>query len=178
MYDIYMLHKDINRNTAELIGHWMDITSRKKMENELSESKEKIVKSYDKLQRILEETTQALASALEKRDPYTAGHQERVTKLACAIAKELGVNNDQIEAIRIAGLLHDIGKIYIPSEILSRPGVLSKIEFELVKTHCITGFDILKPIEFPWPIAEIVLQHHERINGSGYPNNLSDNQFY
>ena len=107
------------------------------------------------------------------RDPYTAGHQRRVTKLACAIAKEIGLTKEQIEGLRVAAIIHDIGKINIASEILSKPGRLTKLEFEMIKTHPQTGYEILKEIEFPWPVAQIVLQHHERMNGSGYPQGLS-----
>ncbi len=110
------------------------------------------------------------------RDPYTADHQRRVAGLACAIAKEMGLSEKKIHTINLAAQVHDIGKICLPAEILSKPGLLSVAEFALVKSHCQAGYDILKPIEFPWPIAEIVLQHHERINGSGYPLGLSGNQ--
>jgi len=129
--------------------------------------------SYEKLKRILEETAMALSVALEKRDPYTGGHQMRVTSLACAIAKELGYSEDHIENIRIAGLLHDIGKIAVPAEILIKPGRLTETEFNIVKTHPSVGYEILREIEFDEPVADYVLQHHERLNGSGYPNGLT-----
>jgi putative nucleotidyltransferase with HDIG domain len=111
----------------------------------------------------------ALALTVEQRDPYTAGHQQRVSKLACAIAGEMGIPADQIEGIRMAGIVHDIGKMHIPVEILSRPGKLTKDEFNIVRSHAQVGYDILKGIDFPWPIAGIVHQHHELIDGSGYP---------
>lgn len=114
-----------------------------------------------------------MASVVEIKDPYTAGHQKRVTRLASAIAEELGLPKEQIEGIRIAGLIHDIGKVSIPAEILSKPGRITDLEFSVIKTHSQAGYDILKTIEFPWPIAQIVLQHHERLNGSGYPQGLS-----
>lgn len=142
-----------------------NITRRKRAEEELQQS-------YDKLRKNLEETATALSSALEKRDPYTAGHQLRVTQLACAIATEAGLEEGQIEGIRMAGILHDIGKISVPAEILSKPGKLTEIEFSLIKTHPQMGYDILKSIEFPWPVAEIMLQHHERMDGTGYPAGL------
>lgn len=129
--------------------------------------------SYEKLKRILEETAMALSVAMEKRDPYTGGHQMRVTSLACAIAKELGYPEDHIENIRIAGLLHDIGKIAVPAEILIKPGRLTETEFNIVKTHPSVGYEILREIEFDEPVADYVLQHHERLNGSGYPNGLT-----
>lgn len=144
-----------------------DITDRKQAEKELKQS-------FEKLQRILKETAHALAAAIEARDPYTAGHQRRVTKLAIAIAKKMGLSEKQINAIHMTALIHDIGKINAPSEILSKPTRLTKIEFEIIKTHPRVGYNILKEIEFPWPVAEIILQHHERMDGSGYPQGLSD----
>jgi PAS domain S-box-containing protein/putative nucleotidyltransferase with HDIG domain len=144
-----------------------DITERKLIEHNTQ-------KNYDTLQRILEETVDALASTLGKRDPYTGSHQKRVTKLACAIAEELGLSQDIIKGINLAGLLHDIGKIAIPAEILSKPSRLTEAEFNIVKDHPQIGYDILKSIEFPWPIADIVLQHHELLDGSGYPRGLKD----
>jgi PAS domain S-box-containing protein len=128
--------------------------------------------SYEKLQKLLEDTVNGLISAVEIRDPYTAGHQKRVSSLACAIAEEMDLPKDQINGIRIAAHVHDIGKIHVPSEILSKPGSLSEAEFNLIKTHPQAGYDILKGIDFPWPIADIVLQHQERLNGKGYPNHL------
>jgi len=115
---------------------------------------------------------QALSSVTEYRDPYTAGHQQRVSKLAADIARELGLLKDTVDGIRVAGTLHDIGKISIPAEILTKPTKLLEIEFGLVKTHSQVGYDILKDIDFPWPVAEAVLQHHERLDGSGYPRGL------
>jgi putative nucleotidyltransferase with HDIG domain len=106
------------------------------------------------------------------RDPYTAGHQKRVTDLAVAIARNLGLSEDKIDGIRMAGLIHDIGKISIPAEILAKPGPISEKEFALIMDHPQVGYDIIKNIEFPWPVAKTVLQHHERMNGSGYPQGL------
>ncbi|MEW6086876.1 MAG: PAS domain S-box protein [bacterium] len=142
-----------------------DISERKKGEQWIKQS-------YEKLRKALEQTSHALSITVEQKDPYTAGHQHRVSKLACAIARELGFDDERVTEIRIAGDLHDLGKISIPSEILTKPGKLSEIEMDLVKNHSQTGYEILKEIDFPWPIAEITLQHHERINGSGYPNGL------
>jgi putative nucleotidyltransferase with HDIG domain len=110
---------------------------------------------------------------MHKRDAYTAGHQQRVAKLVLAIAEEIGLSKDEARGIRVAGRIHDIGKISVPAEILVRPRRLTDIEFNIVKTHSQVGYDILKDIEFPWPVAEIVLQHHERMDGSGYPQGLS-----
>lgn len=151
------------------IGILRDITYRIQAEQERKQSSER-------LRRAMEETVNALASAVEMRDPYTAGHQKRVTNLACAIAREMGLSKEKIEGIQLAGLLHDVGKIFVPGEILSMPGKLSEIAFNLVKTHPQVGHDILKEIEFPYPVATFVLQHHERMDGSGYPSGLSGNQ--
>jgi PAS domain S-box-containing protein/putative nucleotidyltransferase with HDIG domain len=134
---------------------------------------EQLQQTFEKLRRTLEGTVHALAATAETTDPYTAGHQYRVARLGCAIAREMGKSDDDIECIRVAGTLHDIGKIYVPPGILSRPGRLAQIEFSMIKAHPSVGYDILKTVEFPWPIAEIVLQHHERIDGSGYPRGLS-----
>jgi HD-GYP domain-containing protein (c-di-GMP phosphodiesterase class II) len=128
--------------------------------------------SLSSLGKALEGTVSALASVAEVRDPYTAGHQQRVTRLAVAIATEMGLPQEQIEGIHVAGTLHDVGKLYIPAEILSKPGKLNEVEFNLVKMHSQAGYDILKTVEFPWPVAQIVLQHHERLDGSGYPQGL------
>jgi HD-GYP domain-containing protein (c-di-GMP phosphodiesterase class II) len=114
-----------------------------------------------------------MAMTIEMRDPYTAGHQRRVGKLSSAIATRMSLPADQIDGIRMAADIHDVGKIYVPAEILSKPGQLTEIESSIIRTHPRVGYDILKTIEFPWPIAAIVHQHHERIDGSGYPNGLS-----
>jgi len=118
----------------------------------------------------------AIASALEECDPYTAGHQRRTAGLAMAIARRMDLPDDQVHGIRLTSLIHDVGKIAIPSEILNRPGKLSAAQFEIVKSHCQVGFDIVKGVAFPWPIAQIILQHHERMDGSGYPQGLKGAQ--
>lgn len=142
------------------------IIERKLVEEELQHS-------LDNLRKTMEGTTQLAALMVETKDPYTSGHQRGVSKLGCTIAKEIGLSKEQIEGIRIAGIIHDLGKISVPAEILSRPGKITEIEFGLIKTHPQVGYDILKTIEFPWPVAQIVLQHHERMDGSGYPSGLS-----
>ncbi len=136
-------------------------------------SAEDLKESYKLLRKIFEQTVNALASAVGKRDPYTTDHQRRVTTLACAIAQEMGLTEHQVSGLRLAGMLHDIGKLAVPSEILSKPTRLSEAEFTIIKTHPRVASDILKAIEFPWPIADIVLQHHERMDGSGYPLGLN-----
>ncbi len=146
-----------------------DITALIKAEDALKQS-------MGKLKRAMEGTISVMAHAVEVRDPYTAGHQRRVTDLAYAIGKILNLTELEIEGLRMAGLIHDIGKLYVPAEILSKPGRLSDIEFELVKTHVEAGYDILKDVEFPWPVAAFVRQHHEKIDGSGYPQGLKNGQ--
>ena len=145
----------------------------KKIEKSLLRKEKERKQTFGKLQKSLEGTINALASAMGKRDPYTAGHQQRVAELARVIAEEMGLSKDETRGIRVAGRIHDIGKISVPAEILVRPRRLTDIEFNIVKTHSQVGYDILKDIEFPWPVAEIVLQHHERMDGSGYPQGLS-----
>jgi response regulator RpfG family c-di-GMP phosphodiesterase len=137
--------------------------------------KRMIVERSASLQKAFDGIVRATALTVEWRDPYTAGHQRRVADLACAIAEEYGLSQDQIDGVGIAGFIHDLGKISVPAEILSKPSKLTKNEFNLIKEHPQVGYDILKEIEFPWPIAEIVLQHHERLDGTGYPQGLSAN---
>jgi putative nucleotidyltransferase with HDIG domain len=144
----------------------IDITQRKQTEEARRQSAEKILIA-------LKATIESIAKTTEITDPYTAGHQKRVAQLAFAIAGEMRLPQDKTEAIRMAAVIHDIGKMFVPAEILARPGKLSKDEFGLIKIHPQEGYDILKNIEFPWPIAQIVFQHHEKMNGSGYPSGPS-----
>lgn len=148
-----------------------DITERKM-------ATETLKKSRDDLHASLEETVRSLASTAEKRDPYTAGHQQRVDILACAIAKELGLSDERIEGLHIAALLHDIGKITLPSEYLTKPTHLSGEEKAIIKCHPRIGYEILRNIHFPWPVAEFVYQHHEHLDGSGYPLGLADEDIH
>ncbi len=152
-----------------LLGISEDITERKKNE-------EIIKNTLESLRSALNSIIHVLVSAVEARDPYTSGHQIRTTNLAIAIATEMGLPQEKIEAIRMAGPIHDIGKLSIPSEILSKPIKLSEVEFSLVKEHAKAGFEILKDVESPWPLAEIVYQHHERLDGSGYPRKLKGDE--
>ena len=130
--------------------------------------------SFNMMRKALGQTVQALSLAIEVRDPYTAGHHRRVSDLARSIATAMGMSREAIDGIRIAGSIHDIGKISIPSEILSKPAKLTDIEYKIIQTHPQMGYDILKNIDFPWPVAMAVYQHHERINGSGYPRGLTE----
>ncbi|MCX6074341.1 MAG: response regulator [Campylobacterales bacterium] len=131
---------------------------------------------HAKVRKGLVDMIKAVGLTIEKRDPYTAGHQQRVSEIAANIARELGWDEARIEGVKLGALVHDIGKLAVPIEILSKPGKLLPIEFELIKMHPQEGYEILKDIDFPWPIAQMILQHHERINGSGYPQGLRDNQ--
>jgi len=142
-----------------------DVTERKRAE-------EKVKETLEQLQNALDATIQVMSAAVEARDPYTAGHQRRTTTLALALGREMGLPEEKLEGLRLAAAIHDIGKLSVPAEILSKPTTLTNIEFALIKTHPQNGYDILKNVSSPWPLAEIVLQHHERLNGSGYPQGL------
>ena len=159
--------RPVTLQSGDQLVIYEDITARQIAEDSLKAS-------YAELQKTLKGIVTALAVTVEMRDPYTAGHQQRVVHLACAIAGEMGLSEGQIEGIAVAGALHDIGKINVPAEILNKPGKLSGIEFEIVKTHAQVGFAILRGIEFPWPVAIAIAQHHERLDGSGYPFGLPD----
>ncbi|MDP2914336.1 MAG: PAS domain S-box protein [Candidatus Aminicenantes bacterium] len=158
--------KEAGKNVGTRSYLW-DISDRKRTEVEVQET-------MQKQRKTLNGTINAIALTVEARDPFTSGHQRRVADLARTIATEMGLPKDQIEGVRSAGLIHDLGKIGVPADLLSKPSKLSKTEFELIKMHPQIAFDILKDIEFPWPIASIIYQHHERMNGSGYPQGLSD----
>jgi PAS domain S-box-containing protein len=130
------------------------------------------IQREENLRKVINGIINALVLAVEARDPYTAGHQRRVAQLALALGKEMNLTAVQVEGIAVAASIHDIGKISVPADILSKPAVLNEIEYQMVKIHPVAGYRILKDIEFPWPIASIVLQHHERLDGSGYPDGL------
>jgi len=143
----------------------IDISARKRAEEEQQ-------RFAEQLQRSLFQTIRAIALTIEKRDPYTAGHQERVAELAVQIGRRMGLDEQRLEGVQLGAMIHDIGKISVPSEILNRPGKLESALFNIIKTHPQIGYDIISGIEFPWPLAEMVVQHHERLDGSGYPNGL------
>jgi len=145
-----------------------------KLQNGLLE--EKVKQKTFEISQMLTASIRSMAMMVEIRDPYTAGHQQRVSQLACAIAEKMALPSGTIEGIGIAGLLHDVGKIRIPISILSRAGKLLEAELKMIKIHPEVGFDILKEIPFPWPVAKMVLQHHERLDGSGYPQGLSEHE--
>ena len=146
-----------------------DITERKLAE-------EKLRGSFNQLQKMIDGTIQTITTILEIRDPYTAGHQKGVRDVACSIAKEMGLSQERIDWIEITALIHDIGKIYIPAEVLCKPGKLTEIEFDLMKAHPEVGCRILRNIDFSYPVSKIVYQHHERMNGSGYPKGLKGDE--
>jgi PAS domain S-box-containing protein/putative nucleotidyltransferase with HDIG domain len=148
-----------------------------KMEIDLRESlHEQLQTNIDEMQQTMEGIISVIATTVEKRDPYTAGHQRRVAELAYAIADETDLTDKQKDGIRMAGNIHDIGKISIPAEILSKPGEISEIELNIIKEHPKTGYDIVRNIDFPWPIAEMIYQHHEYLNGTGYPRGLTGDE--
>ncbi|MHB8086577.1 MAG: PAS domain-containing protein, partial [Dehalococcoidia bacterium] len=188
---------ELTSNTAGLIvearlrhkdGHWVTFSSRGRLLPDIRPGMKYVVnshdissrlqaqkdlrESYNKLQGSLSRTIDLLVAITEKRDPYTAGHQKRVTDLACAIAREMGLAESSVSAISMAGTIHDLGKINVPADLLNKPGKLSNMEFAVVKIHPDTAFDIIKVVDFPAPIADIVHQHHERMDGSGYPLGL------
>lgn len=167
----------IEKNGVPVLSDSGELVGYRGIARDISERKtalEALKTSRDELHKSLEETVKSLASAAEKRDPYTAGHQMRVDKLACAIARELGLPEKQIEGLHFAAVLHDIGKISLPSEYLAKPARLSAQERAIIKCHTEVGYEILKNIHFPWPVADIVHQHHEHLDGSGYPLGLTD----
>ena len=181
-YELELLHRKGRRIFVEVrsipiviegktvsLGIARNVSDRKNMETELKDT-------LNKLRKTLGGTIEAMARTVESRDPYTAGHQHRVSDLARAIGHGMGLSADSIDGLRLAGQVHDIGKIGVPVEMLAKPGKLSSMEFEIIKAHSTTGYEILKDIDFPWPIANIVLQHHERIDGSGYPRGLKGDE--
>jgi len=135
----------------------------------------KLKQTYKKLQKFIEGTANIITKVVETRDPYSTGHQQRVSQLATAIAQEMKLPQDRIEGVRLASLVHDVGKVNLPTEIVSKPSSLVEVEFNLLKNHPRVGYEILKKVDFPWPIAEIVFQHQEKIDGSGYPRGLKGN---
>jgi PAS domain S-box-containing protein/putative nucleotidyltransferase with HDIG domain len=165
----FTLIRDETGRPAAILGEGRDITAQKKAEDELK-------KSYYKLEKAMKGAIQTIAMIAEVRDPYTAGHQQRVARLAAAIALEMGMPDDKVNSIRIAGILHDIGKISVPSDLLSKPGRLGGIEMQIIQGHPATGREILKSIDFPWPVCSMIMQHHERLDGTGYPDGLVGEQ--
>jgi len=163
--------RDNNFKPNGILTLTRNITDRKQAEERLKET-------LDRLRKAFGTTIQVMVSAVEMRDPYTSGHQKKSADIARAIAMEMGLPQDKVDGIRMAGIIHDIGKLSIPTEILSKPTKLTEIEFSLIKEHARSGYEMLKDVESPWPLAEIVYQHHERMNGSGYPRNLKGDEIF
>lgn len=154
------------------VGSARIVTREKELESERKLSQKALEEAFTSLRSTQESTLRVMAKLVETRDPYIVGHQERVALLAMAIADELGLDDESREGLRVASLVHDVGKLKIPMEILSKPGVLSTVEMDLVRSHPQAGWEIMKEINYPWPVEKIILQHHERMDGSGYPNAL------
>lgn len=165
----YSALRDARGTPCEIMAVARNISERIRIEHENRAQTEKLIAA-------LQQTVQSLAMLLEMRDSYTAGHQRRVADLACAIARRLGLDSDTIQGLQLAGLIHDIGKVRVPAEILSSTRHLCPAEFEIIKMHPTIGYLVLRGIDFPWPIAETVYQHHERIDGTGYPRGLSGDE--
>lgn len=180
-YRLVNEHRELTRLTEEQNRELVELNQglEKRVQNrtrQLRQNEEELNNTLTQLRSSLEGTIQALAATAEARDPYTAGHQRRVADLSRAIAQKMGLPQDQVDGVRMAGSIHDLGKIYVPSEILNKPGKIRANEFELVKSHPEVGYEILKTITFPWPVAEIEIQHHERLDGSGYPKGLKGDE--
>lgn len=143
---------------------------------ELNATYQSLRRSEQQYSNILFQTIETIALTLEKRDPYTAGHQQRVAVLCENIARMLNLDEVRVVGLKLGASIHDIGKIYVPYELLNRPGVLTELEMSLIKTHPTVGYDIVKDIDFPWPVAQLIIQHHERIDGSGYPHGLKGDE--
>jgi PAS domain S-box-containing protein len=158
-----------NVTSSNYIHVLRDITEIKSIKLEQEKSQLQLIQSFKGI-------AQAMGKMVEQRDPYTAGHADGVSRLAVAIGYQMGLDEDTIEGLRVCGLLHDVGKISVPAEILTKPTKLTEMEFRMVKLHSSTGYEILKNVDFPWPVATVTLQHHERLNGSGYPEGLKGEQ--
>ena len=157
----------------EFVARLNRVILARRVRQDLNRTAQELEQNLERLQSTLDGVVDAMSRVVEMRDPYTSGHQQRVSHLAAAIAQRLVLPEEQINGIRMIGRIHDIGKVIIPSEILCKPGELNGLEFEMMKNHAKAGYDILNNIEFPWPVADVVLQHHERMDGSGYPNGLT-----
>ncbi len=169
-----LMNARLIRDEKGITPAYYEVTSQNITASKIAQ--EEVRRTLERLHATLGATVQAMAATVETRDPYTAGHQRRVADLARAIAQEMNLFKDVVDGIRVAGLIHDIGKISVPAEILSKPTKLNEMEFNIIKVHPEAGYNILKDIEFPWPVADIVYQHHEKLNGAGYPQGLRDEQ--
>lgn len=174
------LQEEVEKQTRELLERTTELQSaNEQLNTEINERKaaeRRLKKSLNSLENTIEGTISTISLIVERRDPYTGGHQRHVAQLARAIAKEIGFSQEQAKGIYFAGLIHDIGKLAVPIEILVKPGIISPLETMMIQIHPDAGWEFLNKIEFPWPIAEIALQHHERMDGSGYPNGLKGDE--
>jgi putative nucleotidyltransferase with HDIG domain len=168
------IHKPIR--VAEFIARLKRVLAERAILSERNRAVEDLSLNLTKFKDAMDGIVQAMCLTVEMKDPYTAGHQQRVADLACAIALEMGLSQDRRYGLRMAGIIHDLGKIIVPTEILCKPGNLTGLEYELIKSHVQAGYDIMKKVEFPWPLADIILQHHERLDGSGYPHGLKGDE--
>jgi putative nucleotidyltransferase with HDIG domain len=165
-----LLEETVQERTAELTRLNRQLTTEV---GERRDAEARLQESHGRLERLVDDVVKAMSLTVEERDPYTAGHQRRTAALATALAREMGLAETDVEGVRMAGLIHDIGKISVPAEILSKPGRLNDAEMLLIRRHPAVAYEILKQIDFPWPVDRIVYQHHERIDGSGYPLGIS-----
>lgn len=178
VYSFRIISQDGNVKWVELnatVIEWNKKPATLNFLNEITERKlleEERIVNYNRIKKTLQAAVQSIALLVETKDPYTTGHQERVSQLAQAIAKEMDLTEDQQDFVSTASIIHDLGKVSVPSELLSKPTKLSDLEFNIIKVHSQAGYNILKDIDFPWPVADVVLQHHERMDGSGYPQHL------
>ncbi len=159
-------------NMDEVLATIKEIFEGIDLDREKRKAEEDLKKSIVRLRETLDGIMKTLEAIIEIKDPYTSGHQRKAALLAAAISEELGLSSEEIDTLRTIAMIHDIGKISIPVSILAKPGDLSRLEYDMIKTHPQVGYNILKEIDFPWPITDVVLQHHERLNGSGYPQGL------
>ena len=168
--------KDKHGVSGQLEKIRSETTQYEQLKNRCNQLESEVAQNYRNLQKITEGIVNIVSKVIETRDPYSEGHHGRVAKLAIAIAAEMKLSEKRIDGIKFSSMIHDLGKVSLPTDIVSRPGKLFEVEFNLIKNHPNVGYEILKKIEFPWPVAEIVLQHHEKIDGSGYPQGLKGNQ--
>lgn len=169
VFEITVSNVDFENAASSRVVVFHDVTEQRK-------ARDRLLASQEELRMSLIATIGVIVKAVEMRDPYTSGHQHRVSCLARAIAQELGLGHEHVEWIRLGAAIHDIGKLQVPAEILSKPGRISAMEYELIKGHAVAGYEVLKDVKFPWPIADIAYQHHERLDGSGYPRGLKGDE--
>jgi response regulator RpfG family c-di-GMP phosphodiesterase len=173
---------DLLKAVRQAVGYKMLLDEKQRLERENAAQKQNLERLVEertrKMRQAMLNTAYAAAAMLDLRDPYTAGHQRRVGALASDIGREMGLSADMVEGLNVIGCIHDVGKIMVPTDILNKPGQISQLEYELIKEHARKGYEVLKDYEMPWPVAEIVYQHHERLDGSGYPRGLKGDEIW